>query len=703
MMPFRRRKVRAARRWWQRVLRPAALVVVALAALYATLPWWAPRGVLRRWVAGEMSAQMGVPVEIDSLTLSWSRGMELGGLTIHAADGEGPLVVADAVRMDFSPVDLLRGRVAWMDVVRPRLFVRWDRAGRSSVAPLARLKFDVICRQISFTGAEALIHPPWAGEPLRLEVAALEVRPSGREQFGSVTMTARLVQPDGDAPLSFRATRRPAAPQASASVSLDFADVEMDRLGLIGALDLPLARLRGRCSGSVRLRLMRKTGLLDPVSVTLEIAQLDAQSLDGPDLPVIERAGVELTGTLDPLAETDRLRLDITEARVRLPGIDLSGEASVLAGTDVQLQRATARGTVDPQRLSAVLTDRPGAAGPMRLAGPVRIDKLALRRQGRVARLELEVDATQAVVRAAGRIRKPAGRRLRGRLSAVLDERRGQLRVAASRVELGDNWLEHEGSYAGVLAAADRLIAEGGPALSGVEVVRSAGRWHVGDVAALRDVWAALGPVRMSGPASGAWEYVGQPGGRGQFEIDLTVSPEARLAVGDRFVQPDGSELHLNASGRVVRRGDPGHDLDTDVHVEKLDLAAGPGRLHTDGLTLRVRTDAEATSVTTSGTGRFDVTAVESLLACVPQGVPEAGIRGSIPQGGRYVIGAVEGRVEGHVEVDLTSLDLVVGELLDKPDGSPGSLALSGTLARDGAGQAEAVLDLRPNGASGAA
>ena len=104
-------------RWWQWIVRAVVVGFFALAGAYATFPWWAPTGYLSRRIAADLSRQMGAPVRIDGMSLSWFRGVEIRGLTIDSAapfEGE-PLATVRSIHTEFSPVELLlHNRLSWL-------------------------------------------------------------------------------------------------------------------------------------------------------------------------------------------------------------------------------------------------------------------------------------------------------------------------------------------------------------------------------------------------------------------------------------------------------------------------------------------------------------------------------------------------------------------------------------------------------------
>ena len=47
------------RRWWQRLLRVAIMLALALGAAYVSIPWWVPPSVVQTFLEADLSRQLG--------------------------------------------------------------------------------------------------------------------------------------------------------------------------------------------------------------------------------------------------------------------------------------------------------------------------------------------------------------------------------------------------------------------------------------------------------------------------------------------------------------------------------------------------------------------------------------------------------------------------------------------------------------------
>ena len=238
-----RRAAKGRHRWWQRVFRAVVLVVLAGGGAYATLPWWAPTGYLRRRIAADLSRQMGVPVTIHRLRLSWASGVEIENLRIHSERefGPEPMVHVPRIRADLSPIDyVFRRRLAWMEIEGPAVTVKINRKGDVSLSPLNRLSSQVEVDRISVQRASALVQFPECEKGLRVNVSDLQYRAGRLSKFGRMTMSADLGQTGGAAPVGLQLAARPGDPAAAATAAFNFTGVDLCQLPIVPLLRLPL-------------------------------------------------------------------------------------------------------------------------------------------------------------------------------------------------------------------------------------------------------------------------------------------------------------------------------------------------------------------------------------------------------------------------------------------------------------------------------
>ena len=661
----RRRQSRPRRRWWQVLCRLALVIAVALVAAYVSLPWWAPVGHIRRYIAHEMVRQMGGPDVIDvsskRLRLSWTRGIELQSLMIGSPGEKGgvPMIMIERVRADLSPLDMfLRKRLAWMTIENLRLNIEIDKKGNLNVAPLSKLRFDAEAERMTVHRAVAVLKSPDSRRPLQLNISDIEFVSGRLRWLGRVTMSASLAQSPNGAPVSLHLSGDSGGDSPAAAV-FNFTNVDLAQLGLERIFKLPLRRLTGRCSGSLDLQLGRQA-VIDRFRVDLKIAGLDVQPIKGPKLPVVKHAGLSIEAAYDPITG----KLDVQKGKVVLPGIDLQGRATVFAGQAAGGWQAIkslelADGTIHPARLAALLTGKAQTLGKLTITGPIKIKKLRLQHEG--PKLIITgglTDATSAQISHGGAVIKPAGRKLSLGFDGAYDERSRQLTVHDLRLVLGGNTIIARGLLPNLNRLVARLSKLTDPpkpkALLGLLAEPELhGTWEIHDapslLALVGGAKAAPNAVDFRGAASGQWR-IQQSSGAG-VHLSAVMPPEAQLAVFGLFVKPRASVIRLDMSGSL----DPAAAAITDI---EMDLSVGAGQVGIDGGRLSLAGGKDARL---EASGTFRTRQFQDLLACLqnpPRWVRRA--RGSL--GGQYLV-RLKPRGRGmSARATLTELDLSLGE-----------------------------------------
>ncbi|MCK4626586.1 MAG: hypothetical protein KAV00_14805, partial [Phycisphaerae bacterium] len=240
----RRRRRRPKRSGRQKVFRAGVFVFAAMAVLYATLPWWAPRQYLADKIARDLSDILSVPISISSLKMSWSEGVTVSDVRIGNGDGfgEGDMVVVETLRCDLSPIRMLwTGRLKWMELTGVRLDVVFDKDGQANVAALEPLMEMPPPGWMAFRRTTATAQFPDHDRLLRLDVSDLQYRAGKLENVGSVTMSAELSQEGRCAPITLKASAGETyegtpdfgeLSRVAAAASFRFAGVDISQLNL---------------------------------------------------------------------------------------------------------------------------------------------------------------------------------------------------------------------------------------------------------------------------------------------------------------------------------------------------------------------------------------------------------------------------------------------------------------------------------------
>ena len=644
-------------------------IVFVLSGAYATFPWWAPTGAISRQIADELSRQMGVAVRIEGMTLSWFDGVEIRDLTICSSDrfGSAPLATVRSIRTELSPVELfVHRRMAWMELVRPRVFVRLGADGDVNLQPLTRLRQDVAIDRINVYQGQATVQLHDDPRLIAMKVPSLQFDAG---HLREITMSASLVQSQevGEAPVSLS----PGAwsdPTAAASASLTFSNVDLGQLPVAALGILPVRRLAGLCDGAVDVKVTHD-GVLESLGFRVRVRGLDVQPAGaGTTLPVIDEAHLRIQAAYDHLTHCLHLR----SVSVRLPGVDLSGQGKVFAevfeGHWEAIESLDLRGKVYPARLTALLTGEAALGGGLAVSGPVDVT-VSAQRQGTKLRLRLGADADAAEVRRGPAILKPAGRLCHMGLGGDLDHRTSAFIVNESFLDLAGNRFSGHGALVSLRRFTRRLAGRrergiGETVLSELARLDWRGSWEIGDLGSLQDLFPpagggdVLGAVRLRGPLTGRWFVHHAPATR--VHVSFQAPGGTELAVGEHFAKPAGVPLHLDIDTGIDPNGPALEDLD-------LSLSVGSGRLGIDRARL-VFGDPNDPNDGPEFAGRVTIEGIEGLLPSVTAaGDLAPRLRGGLT--GQLAADLAPRRRRVRLSADLKDTQLALGPWFDKPGG----------------------------------
>lgn len=671
------------------LLRLAGAVGVLLLGLYATLPWWLPTDMLRRALEADFSRSTGAKVEIGRLAVSWSNGVEVQDLRCHQADG-AMMAEAGRLTMDFSPLELLvRRRIEWMHLQEVRLDARLDEQGRWNLACLAPMLQGAETRRILVQSATIQLQLPRRKAPLVLDVRDLQYAAGLPHRLGQVSMSAVLDPQGTAAPINIRAAAG-ATELVAAEIAFNFGRLDLSQLDLPSLADLPLRRLRGLCRGNLDLRI-NSAGKAEHAMLDLIATNLDVQPTTGPDLPVIEAAGVRIDAGLDFVQNV----IVLESVDVRVPGIDLTGSAAfygdLLDGNWKAVRSLDMRGEIDPAQASALLRGG-GIPGDLATAGPMTL-RLSAQHDGTSLSFDAALDATAVAVRRQARALKPAGRPLRLQLNGSLDSRQGDLNLSEQHkcvLELGGNRLELWGRLKDPRRWTDR---ERGPTPSRQNVLgllaemQGACQWEIQELESLRDLSpelaGALAGVGLQGTIKG-WGLI-VPAELGQVDLKgrLEVPGGTRLETPFGVAKPAGDVLSLRMAGSIDPSGQA-------VQDGELELSMGAGRALIDQGRILIDTDGSAVTLS----GRYQIQQAQDLLECLPP-CGQAGLAIDGSAQGELSVTLSAAAPKGHLTAQLGLLSAAWGRKLAKPAGQPAELEVSLSTDQTAGAERQTVLDLR--------
>jgi hypothetical protein len=659
------------------------LAVPVLAAAYVTLPWWAPKDYLRRHLAERLAGELHLPVHIGSLSLDWAGGVRLRDVSIGSPEdfsspSPAPMIRIDRVGAGLSPIRyLLTGQLDRLDVEGLHVTVESDENGRLNVASLRGLSATPLAPRVAVRRASAAFRKCGGQDLLRLALGDMVFQAASDWLQGQVTLSAVLEQQGSSAPIQFRLDRGDGN-QTVAMASLGFSNLDMGQLPLRDLLpNLPLRKCSGLAEGWAGLRIDNQ-GLINQFSVNVSVSHLEVQPLEGPQLPTADKAGLNLTAAVDPL--TGRVWLHRFE--VHLPGAELVGDAELstglLAGRWEALKSLNVTGQLRPADLAALMTGKADLPAGLEVDGPLAV-RLGSRYDGTHLDLEVAAQGDAAEVWRSGRIIKPAGRTISLDLKGRLDRRSWHFSAERAELKLGGNHLSGSGAFSDIR----RLVGEqagGRDVLSAVldELASSdcSGEWEVADWSAIHDVlagWDVSAPVLAGGPVTGRW-FLDRTGPL-RLHVRAEVGSEARLNIGDLFVQPEATAVVVDLAGTIDAEGSALRDLDAE-------LAVGTGRLTVDrGLLSRAEGVLPAQPPAVVLQGRFEARAMESLVACLPL-LKSWGLGAAGRMGGDFELQVLQGRAHGLLTASMDSATLTAGKIFAKAPGQKADLEIEFT--RDG-------------------
>jgi len=664
-------------RWWQRLGRCAVAAGLLAVVLYAALPVWLPTGWVADFIASDLSARLGSAVSVGELSVSWSEGIRIASITVADPVGrpDTPLLTSGMVRADFSPLRLLvTRRIRWMHVDSPEARLRRDEAGEWNVESLRAPQPTVGIDEIVLRQGVVYVDGPEQARSLRIEIPDLQLRAGRRWPIVSLSGSAVIVHGAARALLGLSVTI-PESPARNPRPVLKctFRGLDLDQLDLIGRLGLPLARVEGVCEGSLSLPMA--DGTISKAAASLTVDRLIVEPTDGPALPMIRSAGIQLAGDVDLATQLVHVR----SLQLRGPGVELSGQArfhtSLLEGLWLGGRMLSVAGTVNPRAVATVIrgVDRP-ILETYEVAGDVQVMIDYLRR-GEQIESTVRLDASAASVSSAEGQIKPAGQTLRCSMSATCRPQTWQFVVDETEIQWGGNRLFGRGALSNI-----RRLLMDWPGPDHRWTLQDIGEdlalldwyaeWRITDLDSLR----RLGPIprrvltgaSLDGRLTGAGRLEHAKGVR--LQLDMACDDAAELTVGDWFAKSRGTPVAVSA------------DLNYDEDSRRLSesvirLVCGDGQASvrlTDAVFTAPGADRRGPvgGWTADVRGTAHVEQVEQLAACV----------GPAAEFGRNISGAASGEFAAVLgldaltlsgALDATALRIRAADIVGKSPGDP--------------------------------
>lgn len=667
-----RRHRRPPRRWWQHGFRILAAGGCLLIVAYAALPLWFPEDHLARWLQRDLSKQVGAAVTVRDLSLSWQRGIVIGQISVaDSTDPSGlPILTAGPVRVEFSPLRMaLFHRTGWMEIESARVRLKADDAWKWNLAEVRLPSVTLLVDRTRVSRAVATLEFPHRPRPWVLEIGDLQVTAGAGLPVQHLTMSAILSHGQERSPLALKASLP--GGQDNPMLEFSFGSLDLGEFGLIDALDMPLRRLDGLCSGSANLPVVQ--GRITGGDLDVRIENLDIQPVDGPDLPLIPQAGI----SVDVDVDLPTGMVDLKDLKVRGPGIVLEGDtrfhAALLGGRWLAVKHLDIRwGAVEPVVLERLLLG--GVERPIGVPEVDGVVKFAFELDHdpteRALSADIDLDATGAGIARNGRVLKPKGRPCVANLRGRTRTQTWQVDIEKLDLRLGANRVSGQGMLGNALQFwADWTDPDPDEPLLrlGEHAAELSGQceWRVTELESLRSLSPmlseALAPVLLEGELTGRWGISREIGSRLEAHCFCPVGTSLRY--GDAFAKPTDQPM----LARFV--------LDYDRQARRVREAGvrftcGPAEVEVqlDEASVRV-SGADEMPAQLVGRGSWNVAGVEDLLSMWrPSRTWKAELRGRA--GGEITVSADRKEGVGLAgTAELTELGFVAREFFHKPQG----------------------------------
>jgi hypothetical protein len=566
-------------------------VVVALA--YTLLPWYVPDAWLAREAAAALTQMFGRPAHVARMSLSWTDGVCVEGVTVDDLPGPGRpahLIQIDRVRFGLSPVKtLLRGKVDRIELDGPRLWISLLPDGHLNIDDLDERRqaglptFHYLLRNV-------VLHLNLPDLPAQCRMDMAEIRLDRRTGLlrvsGDATVRPRRSPGDGGTAASagrFLLNGRIRVPRLKRGVkltgggelrweNLDLKEVPFRRLPRLG-----VESLEGHTEGYVRLEAFPDLGLDYDLRVRLEGVAVHRREESAPER--IRDGLFAASGHWDPAVDTfiaNTLDYEMPALRIRDAG--RAGRPALVldrfATEPLRLDLAGEVEDVERLRREFPLIDEALRCADLQIG---KGGQFTLRySQGpEAARAQLVVDAKAVSVTCGDAVRLNSGVEKRLAIDVVRSAATGAIDLREARLDLDDlHWTAQGGLVppageegAGSLLPnsgwgdvlhekpAALLSSAGGAersrlvdAVLGATAKVSFKTGHIEQLATyLPGVDRELGGGRRRGPLECSVSL--GPGGRGPaFRLELSSPTEAELDFGDRFRKPPGVPLSASAS-----------------------------------------------------------------------------------------------------------------------------------------------------------
>ncbi|NLF31122.1 MAG: hypothetical protein GX591_09580 [Planctomycetes bacterium] len=375
-------------RRWQWAMRIVVLLVLLVVLLYVALPWWLPTGLLAGRIETALEDTLDTDVTLGDLSVSWRGGVRIASLT--AADpldpAAPPLLTTGEIATDFAPLRLLlTRRLHRLTVRNPRITLRTGADGRWNLPAVEDAKGDgggLTIRNIHLSDGSVTVALPDAPEPLRLNIADVQILAGDDSPIEHATFTGHLVQDGRRVPIAASVTVQSGGGGDDRVILRgSFSGLDLAPLPALADLDLPVDQVEGTAGGTFAVVLVGRA--IPEAALKLEGQNLAARRADGTALGPVDRLALRATGGGD----LDRRQATLDHVALAGGGVRLAGSGRFALGPAARpwdgQGNVTLGGTIDAEQVS-VLVGRRETWDAWPVEGPVQVAVQAALDRGRI-------------------------------------------------------------------------------------------------------------------------------------------------------------------------------------------------------------------------------------------------------------------------------------------------------------------------------
>jgi len=342
------------------------IALLSVAAVVVTLPWWLPPAMVKDKITADIQRQFGREVTIESLSLSWNRGIEIRNLLIarHGNYGQGQMLRIDYLRCPFDLLGYMDNQLDWLYLEKAQLDIVADNKGKINIAELPDLEMNF--GRVTFKQTRVNVINLQENETV--PSMTLDLNGEFKQHADRmVNWSLKAYQQGQSQPviisegnISFSQTNRIASDMSQRGI-LKIDGLDLSRLPVKSALnawlrqsprpDFVINQWHGRCSLDSRFAMNENGHIIFEADMEIAKMKCTAGQSDQPPRILLDNVGMQVKANAryDPSAAS----VDITKLDFQIPGLQFSAGATFdLRFEEVQaLEVSVQNGSVEPAKL----------------------------------------------------------------------------------------------------------------------------------------------------------------------------------------------------------------------------------------------------------------------------------------------------------------------------------------------------------------